>query len=228
MIVVAWALMWGRAHRLRPPLLRLGVGARIAGYLLISWRDLASAAAALGLLACLELWRGWSGITRPLAVIGLGGVALGRIAVLSALLFTTCYAINLGFSLVRHSVGARPKAASVNMVPATAAEALVFCLVLAPASGVGEEIVFRGVLQWAFTAMTADPLSAVLSQAVLFGSLHLYQGGFGVLRNIAIGIVLGFGTQEAGSLIPAIVAHTLINAVVATGRVRSSASASNG
>jgi membrane protease YdiL (CAAX protease family) len=105
------------------------------------------------------------------------------------------------------------------MVPDSPAETAVFSLLLAPASGIGEEIVFRGVLQWAFIALTGDPISSVASQAVLFGIIHLYQGGLGVLRTFAIGLVLGAGTLASGSLLPAIVAHTLINAAVGTARV---------
>jgi membrane protease YdiL (CAAX protease family) len=47
--------------------------------------------------------------------------------------------------------------------------------------------------------------------AVLFGLLHLYQGGLGILRTGSIGLVLGAGTLATGSLMPAILAHTLLD-----------------
>jgi membrane protease YdiL (CAAX protease family) len=224
-IAAAWAVMWRTAYRLRPPLLSLRTGPRIANYLLVSWRDLASAAAAIGLVACAELWTGRNDFGRALAEAGFRLGAHNRLAVLTVLLFAACYAINLGFGLFLQAARLRSTATTVNMVPDTVAETVVFSLVLAPASGVGEEIVFRGVMQWAFLALTGDPISSVASQAVLFGIVHLYQGGLGVLRTFAIGLVLGAGTLVSGSLLPAVAAHTLINAAVATGRVSAPARA---
>ncbi|MBI1212051.1 MAG: CPBP family intramembrane metalloprotease [Alphaproteobacteria bacterium] len=218
-IAVVWGVTWASAHRLRAPLLRLGMGPRNASYLLISWRDLASAAAALGIVWSAHLWEGRSDFAGVLAAIGMRwSTPAEQLASLSILLAAACYAINLTFRLVRTLTAVGPRRVSVNMVPATASETLILLLVLSPASGIGEEIVFRGALQWSFTTLTGDPVSAALSQAVLFGMVHLYQGGFGVLRNIAIGVVLGFGTLGSGSLVPAIVAHTLINAAVAMDR----------
>jgi membrane protease YdiL (CAAX protease family) len=219
-IGLAWLVMWRTAYRLRPPLLRIGTAPRIANYLLIAWRDLASMAAALAILGCAELWTGRGDPAAALGEIGLKmGSPADQLAVLTVLLFSTCYALNLGFSFLRRSAGAKPKLATVNMVPYSPAETIVFSLVLSPAAGVSEEIIFRGVLLWLFTTTTGDPISAIGSQAVLFGLLHMYQGGFGVLRTVAIGLVLGAGTFACGSLIPAIIAHSLIDAAVGVFRV---------
>jgi len=212
--------MWRTAYRLRPPLLRLGMGQRIANYILISWRDVATATAAIALADCLELWSGRRDLGLALSEIGLQANApVEQLAVLSALLFLCCYAINLGFGLFRQAARIRPTATTVNMVPETPSETVVLMLVLAPLSGIAEEIAFRGALMWAFTTVSGDPISAVGSQAVIFGIVHLYQGGLGVLRTTAVGAVLGVGTLICGSLIPAMIAHALINAAVGTGRV---------
>jgi len=216
---VAWLTMWRTAHRLRPPLLQLGVGPRIANYLLVSWRDLASAAAAIAMVWCAELWSGRNELTTALREVGLRGGPADQLAAMSMLLFGACYAINLGFLLFRQWAGVRSTAVTVNMVPDSVAETLTYSLLLAPVSGVTEEIVFRGALMSAFTAVSGDPISAVGSQAVLFGIVHLYQGGLGVLRTAAVGLVLGVGTLACGSLIPAMIAHSLINAAVAIGKV---------
>jgi membrane protease YdiL (CAAX protease family) len=216
---MSWLAMWRTAHRLRPPLLRLGIGPRIANYLLVSWRDLASAAAAVALIWCAELWSGRTDLAPVLREIGFRGGRADQLAVLSMLLFGACYAINLSFLLYRQWARLRSTAVTVNMVPNTVAETVVYALVLAPVSGITEEIVFRGALMWAFTAVSEDPISAVASHAVLFGIVHLYQGGLGVLRTVAVGLVLGAGTLACGSLIPAMIAHSLINAAVAIGKV---------
>ena len=137
---------------------------------------------------------------------------------MSLLLFATCYAINLGATFLRRAVRQNPKLATVNLLPQSVWETVVFSLILSPAAGVGEEVIYRGFLQWAIAGATSDPVSAVATQAVLFGMAHLYQGGVGILRTFAIGLVLGWGTLVSGSLVPAIVAHTLLD--IASGIVR--------
>ena len=213
--------MWRTAHRLRAPLTRIGVGPRNVDYLLIAWRGAASVGVVALALWVLEFGSGRRALWAAAAEIGLNARApADQLAALSLLLFLTCFAINLGISLLRQALGIRPKAATVNMPPQTAGETFVFALLLSPVAGVSEEVVFRGLFQWAFINWTADPVSAVASQAVLFGMIHLYQGELGVLRTMAIGVVLGAGTLAAGSLIPAIAAHTLINIAVALWRPR--------
>ena len=208
--------MWRTARRLRAPLARAGIGQRSANYLLISWRGFASVAAVAVILWALEFGSGRNDLGAAFGDIGLNlRPPADQLAALSLLLFLVCYAINLGFSLLRRAVGVRPKLATVNMPPQTVWETIVFALLLSPMAGVSEEIVFRGLFQWAFSKWTGDPISAVASQAVLFGILHMYQGGLGVLRTFALGLVLGAGTLASGSLVPAIIAHTLIDIAVA-------------
>ena len=143
---------------------------------------------------------------------------LASAGVLSLLLFATCYAINLGFTFLRRALRRNAKFATVNILPQTMWETVAFSLILSPAAGIGEEIIYRGFLQWALATTTGDPISAIGTQAVVFGMAHLYQGGLGVLRTFAIGVVLGAGTLVSGSLIPAILAHILID--IASGIVR--------
>lgn len=81
------------------------------------------------------------------------------------------------------------------------------CLILALASGVGEEALFRGVLQ---------PLLGWVGASLLFGLVHfaprrdlLPWTGFAILAGFGLG-----GLFEAtGNLVAPIVAHALINAV---------------
>jgi uncharacterized protein len=76
---------------------------------------------------------------------------------------------------------------------------------LALASGVGEEALFRGLL---------DPALGLLPQAVLFGLVHQLPGPSRWVWIAWAGIVgLGLGVifELTGSLLGPIVAHTLIN-----------------
>ena len=214
-----WLVAWRTAYRLRPPLLRLGLANRVVDYLLIAWRGAVSVALVVVILWWLEQRSGRGRIDLALAELGLHGrLPTDEMGVLSLLLFSTCYAINLGFTLLRRALGHKQRFATANLLPQTFWETVAFSLVLSPAAGVCEEIFFRGFLQWAIAASTGDPISAIGSQAVLFGMVHIYQGGLGILRTFAVGAVLGAGTLACGSLIPAIVAHTLLD--IASGIVR--------
>lgn len=77
-------------------------------------------------------------------------------------------------------------------------------------AGFSEELIFRGFLIWAFTALLGLWGAAALSVAV-FAVVHGYQGGKGVL---AVGIVGGLLTALVlifGSLWPAIAMHALVD-----------------
>ncbi len=214
-----WLVIWRTTYRLRAPLLRIGTGQRIANYLLIAWRLAASVGLVVAFSWALELRSGRDDLGVALTDFGLHlRLAAADAGVLSVLLFATCYAINLGSTFLRRALRRNPKLATVTILPQTVWETAAFSLILSPAAGIGEEIVYRGFLQWAITTATGDPISAIGTQAVLFGLAHLYQGGLGVMRTFAIGVVLGAGTLASHSLIPAIVAHTLLN--IASGIVR--------
>jgi len=200
-------------------LLQIGAGQRIADYLLITWRTAASVALVFAFSWALEQHSGRGDMGAAFADLGLNlRLPLASAGVLSVLLFATCYAINLGFTFLRRALRRNAKFATVNILPQTMWETVAFSLILSPAAGIGEEIIYRGFLQWALATTTGDPISAIGTQAVVFGMAHLYQGGLGVLRTFAIGVVLGAGTLVSGSLIPAIVAHILID--IASGIVR--------
>jgi hypothetical protein len=76
---------------------------------------------------------------------------------------------------------------------------------LALLSAIGEELLFRGLLQ---------PLVGLLAQAVIFGLVHQIPGRSRWVWALWASIVgLGFGTifQLTGSLLGPIVAHAMVN-----------------
>lgn len=81
---------------------------------------------------------------------------------------------------------------------------------LSVAAGVGEEISYRGYAITALTPVLGVSGAAVLT-SVVFGIIHGYQGGLGILRTGAMGGMLAWGFLASGSLWPPIVAHTLID-----------------
>ena len=80
------------------------------------------------------------------------------------------------------------------------------------AAGAGEEVAYRG---YAITVLgpVLGVAGAVAVTSVVFGVVHGYQGALGVLRTGVMGAVLALGFIWSGSLLPAIIAHTLIDLI---------------
>lgn len=81
------------------------------------------------------------------------------------------------------------------------------CLVLAGASGVAEEIFFRGALQ---------PRVGLLAASLLFGAAHFVPRrdlALWSVFSVAAGLLLGFLFEATGNLLAPTVAHVGINAV---------------
>lgn len=200
------------ARRLRNYAVRRGGGQRITGYWLIAARSLLTAAFALGLLWWIDRHFGARDFASALAGIGLHArLSLDETLSLGVAMAAVAYIVSVAVTLLRRRRKQKVTARLAGMFPQSPGETAVFFLVLSPAVGIGEEIVYRGVLQWAIATLTDDPVSAIGTTAVLFGMLHLYQGGLGILRTAFIGLIFGAGTWASGSLIPAILAHTLLD-----------------
>ncbi len=101
------------------------------------------------------------------------------------------------------------------MLPHTPLEFLLwFCVSLT--AGICEELIFRGYLLQQLTAWTKHPILAVAITALLFGSLHVYEGAGAILPLAALGFVYGLVVHFfKGDLRAVIVAHTLQDFLVA-------------
>jgi len=62
-----------------------------------------------------------------------------------------------------------------------------------------------------------SPGAAILAQAVLRGTYHLYQGLGGFVGNLVMGLVFGWVWQRTRRLWMLVGAHTLIDVVAFTG-----------
>ncbi len=83
-------------------------------------------------------------------------------------------------------------------------------------AGICEELIFRGYLLQQVTAWTRRPVLAVLITALLFGSVHAYEGLGAILPLAALAVVYGFVVQYfKGDLRSVIIAHTLQDFLVA-------------
>jgi membrane protease YdiL (CAAX protease family) len=139
--------------------------------------------------------------------IGLGFVVyfvgLMSIAMVSSILYLT--------PLFRH----RNEAVILAIAPHTPLEFVVWFAVSLTA-GICEELIFRGYLLQQLIAFTGRPVVSVIIAALLFGSVHLYEGFAAVLPLTALALVYGFVVRYVkGDLRTVIVAHTLQDFIVA-------------
>ena len=82
-------------------------------------------------------------------------------------------------------------------------------------AGITEELISRGYLLQQITAWTQRSYLAIVLSALLFGSVHLYEGLAAILPLAALAIVYGLVVRAMkGDLRSVIVAHTLQDALV--------------
>jgi len=85
---------------------------------------------------------------------------------------------------------------------------------IAGLAAVGEELLFRGIVQRLLTKMFKSPWAGIIIAAFLFSTLHMQFYGF--LPRFVLGILLGLIYWYSGSLWPAILAHFVYDAFFIT------------
>lgn len=88
---------------------------------------------------------------------------------------------------------------------------LINLIVIAIIPAIGEELLFRGVIQKLFTELANSKVFAVIFTAILFSALHMQF--FGFFPRFALGVMLGFLYVWSGSLWVSIAAHFINNAM---------------
>jgi membrane protease YdiL (CAAX protease family) len=101
---------------------------------------------------------------------------------------------------------------TLDLIPRTADEKRVFAG-LSLAAGLGEETAYRGYALSVIQLLGPGPWLAAVVSSLAFGVLHAYQGSLGIVRTGMIGFILAVPTLLTGSLVPAMIAHTLIDLV---------------
>lgn len=167
----------------------------------------ASSAVSILLLAAVctaaGVWgRGW-------AAVGLTGMAWGPLAAWSLGLTLAGLGILVAFRLVAGRFGIAEHPFLRQLLPRTRREKLAFVGVSLSA-GVGEELVFRGYAIGALSPFLGVFGALALSTAS-FGVVHAYQGLVGFFRTAVLGGVLAWGYLATGSIVPAMVAHALLD-----------------
>jgi uncharacterized protein len=86
----------------------------------------------------------------------------------------------------------------------------IFCIAVLAA--VGEELLFRGMVQRILIRLFRSPWAGIIVTAIIFSAMHMQFYGF--LPRLMLGILLGVIFWYSGSLWVAILAHFIYDAVI--------------
>ncbi|MCE7993463.1 MAG: CPBP family intramembrane metalloprotease [Roseivirga sp.] len=99
-------------------------------------------------------------------------------------------------SLVMPALGSVPAANSpFSFLKGNLTNALLFSIYVIVVGGFSEELIFRGFLYrqaegWFGSSKTSLVLMVIIG-SLIFGLPHIYQGGFGVVQSILVGMIYG-------------------------------------
>lgn len=94
------------------------------------------------------------------------------------------------------------------LLPTTRPESVVWISV-SIAAGFCEETVYRGYLQRQLWSVTRSLPAALVLQALIFGSAHVYQGWKPALITAIYGLIFGLVAAWRRSIIPGAIAHAV-------------------
>jgi membrane protease YdiL (CAAX protease family) len=84
-------------------------------------------------------------------------------------------------------------------------------------AGVTEEVIVVGYLFARLRDLRWGPWTIILTSALLRATYHLYQGFGAFVGNFAMGLLFGWLYTRYGRLLPLVIAHTVIDAVIFIG-----------
>lgn len=94
----------------------------------------------------------------------------------------------------------------------TTGELVMNVIFIAVFAGIGEELLFRGVLQRLFIKATKNPWLGIIITAFFFSAMHLQF--FGFIPRFLMGILLGAVYWYSGSLLVTMAAHFFYDALI--------------
>jgi membrane protease YdiL (CAAX protease family) len=97
------------------------------------------------------------------------------------------------------------------ILPRTPGERAGFAA-LSVSAGICEEVLYRGFALW-YATMWTGPVGGFLISTALFGSMHLYLGAREVPRTAMVGAFFYVLAITTGSLLPAMLCHTVVDLV---------------
>ena len=147
----------------------------------------------------------------------LWGLPPRTVAVLTVGLVVVGLGVILAFEPIDRWKPSRGAALVLELLPRTAREKWAF-VGLSVVAGIAEEVAYRGYALSAFELLVRGPLLGVPSawiaaaaSSIPFAVLHAYQGPLGVARTAMVGFALASSVVVSGNILPAILAHALID-----------------
>jgi len=155
-------------------------------------------------------WKQYLGLTRiPNAVV----ILIAILALLGAYpLVQLAYEVNSALPLPAWMGALEDNAADIMqeiLVMDSVGGFLLTILLVAVLPGIGEELIFRGILQKQIAAWTNRPVVSVWIAALIFSAIHMQFEGF--LPRMALGAVLGFLYLWTNNLWVPMLAHAFNN-----------------
>lgn len=115
--------------------------------------------------------------------------------------------------LLRHRLRLQAEQKTLSRLrPTRPAEVIWMLLVVSPTAGLCEEFLYRGFVLSRIDALVRSQALAAVLAAAAFGLAHLYQGWLGALRAALIALLLAVPVVAAGTLLPSMAGHALIDA----------------
>lgn len=170
----------------------------------LRWGHFAAAYAFLGIASAVVavVWRAGSPLVHPAPVLTLDAATSHVYSASLGLVLGAAIVMSTRLSVARFEWARRLHR---ELRPVARAMTTTGIIVLALLSALGEELLFRGLLQ---------PWLGIIPQAILFGLLHQVRGSsrwVWVAWATLVGLLLGSIFRVTGSLAGPIVAHALVN-----------------
>lgn len=163
------------------------------------------------------LFLGWSSLSLGEDLVGYEAMGFASLSWSQFFLWTAAALVGgmalMGVShLVEKALGFEESDILRQILPRTLQEKSLFAGV-SLAAGLGEELAYRSYAIPALAMLLGSTWGAAVLSSGIFGFLHAYQGGLGVVRTAVLGFALAAVFILSGSIWPAIVAHTVIDLV---------------
>lgn len=97
----------------------------------------------------------------------------------------------------------------------TTGDLIIAFIVIAVLPAIGEEFVFRGLLQTELQKLTRNPHLAIVLSAILFSAIHMQF--FGFIPRFLLGVLFGYLYFWSGNLSVSILAHFVNNGTAVIG-----------
>lgn len=152
---------------------------------------------------------------RARSLIGFDLARWGRDLGKGAIICASVGLPGIGFYLLAHAIGINTAVSPANLTAAW--WTVPVYLISALLAGLQEEIIMLGYLVTRLRELTWAPWVAIVVSAVIRGSYHLYQGFGGFIGNLVMGLVFGYLFLRWRRVLPLVIAHFLMDAVVFVG-----------